>query len=154
MTSPAFYARMSTFGRVMYLVFVVGPVSGFLCGLVTAVVGFTVTLIYQGEPQAIPASIMLLGVPSALIFGCIFGFGCMVFAAWSLRNEDLYVALRYLVIGTLLFALIAACIPGGVGISPFAGLLGFWVGFVRFKIRNFTKDDWRRFVFGESGRGW
>ena len=153
MALPAFYARMSTLERILYLVFAVGPLAGSLCGFVTAVLGFTVTLIYVGEPQSILAA-LFLGGPVCGILGGIFGFFCMTLAAWSLCNEDPFTALRYLAGGTLLFALGTACIPNAVSISHFTGFVGFWVGFTLLKVRNFKREDWLRFVFGESGYGW
>ena len=139
--------------RALILVLFIGPLAGLLCGLLDASVGMIVMTLYAGEPEALLMA-LYMGFTFALAFGIPTGFFFMLLVVWPIRNDNLFVALLHLAGGTLLFALPVACIPNGVAISFFTGMLGFWVGFTRLKIRNFTKEDWRRFVFGESGYGW
>lgn len=145
-------AKLHPIVRALVIVFFIGPCAASLCGMLAASVGMPISMIYAGEPQAIPGE-LIFGWICAVILGAPLGFVLMLLVVWPIRNEDVTVVLRYLVGGTLLFALPVACIPNGVSVSHWAGIVGFWVGFTRLTIRNFTKEDWRQFVFGKSGYG-
>lgn len=104
---------------------VFSPVAGIFCGFIVASIGFTISG-YIYNPGFIFSYAVAFGVPIGLLFG--------ILVFWSLRKHSLSVIGKYLMGGTLVFGMPFALIPNiGVPLSWFAGMFGFWIGYIFLK---------------------